>query len=159
MIYPSDCEQAYDVFGANCGPASIAAILNRNVMDIRSYLDGFEQRKYMNPTHVKATLDKMRIGYKVLGTQMPINGLVFIQWGGHENKPITAQYRFTHWIAIEYGTVFEVNAPQIVTWQQWQKVMPGIIKEEGHGNGSFFIRSALEIVRHGKWAKAYNGGD
>lgn len=150
MKFPTDIDEAYEQWGANCGPCSIAAILERSVNDIRPFLGDFESRRYMNITHLKNALDSAGVKYRSIGPNLPNYGLVFVQWGGHEAKPIRVQYRFTHTIGYKKtdfgsGVVFEVNADEIVTWELWQRVMPQLVQEEKKGDGSFIIRGALEV--------------
>lgn len=146
MIYPSDIEEANELWGANCGPCSLAAILNLPVNKVRKLLDGFEARHYANPTHLKAALDRAGVKYKAIGPSLPRYGLAFIQWGGHQAKPVKVQYRFTHWIAISGDIVFEANAPHLTTFESWKEIMPEAIKEEGHGDGTFTVRAGIEIA-------------
>jgi hypothetical protein len=146
MVYPADIEQAYNLWGANCGPCSLAAILNLPVNDVRKLMDGFERRGYSNITHIKNALDRAGVKYRSIGPRMPTHGLVFIQWGGHESKPAHVQYHHTHWIAYSRGTVFEVNAPYLTTFASWEEIMPEAVKEEGHGNGAYTIRAGIEIL-------------
>jgi hypothetical protein len=145
MIYPSDIEEAHERWGANCGPCSLAAVLNLPVNKVRDLLDGFESRRYANPTHLKAALDRAGIRYKAIGPKLPRHGLAFIQWGGHESKPIKVQYRFTHWIGIDGDRIFEVNAPNLTTFESWKEIMPGAIKNQGRGDGTFIVRAGIEL--------------
>lgn len=143
MKYPTDIEEAK---WANCGPAALAAILDLSLAETRPLLDGFNQRGYMNITHVKNALDAAGVAFKGRLKTRPAYGLMFIQWGGHEKKPAIAQYRFTHWIAVAGDMVFDVNAPELVSWDEWQSVISVISKDEKWGDGTFIIRSAIEIL-------------
>lgn len=156
MIYPRDISAASDAWGANCGPCSLAALLDRTVASIKPLLADFDKRPYMNATHMKGALDIAGARYRVIGRKMPRYGLAFIQWGGHEHKHIYAQYRFTHWIAVdarlitkgdstELATVFEVNAPFLVAFDEWQRQMSRITREAELGNGTYFVRTGLEV--------------
>jgi len=145
MIYPPDIKPAADEWNANCGPAAIAAILDRTLAETRPLLDGFEQRGYMNITHVLKALTAGNVLFQARLKKRPAYGLVFVQWGGHEKKHAFVQYKFTHWIAVAGDVVFEINAPYLVSWDEWQAQMPGLIQEAGWGDGTFFIRSAIEI--------------
>lgn len=146
MIYPADIEEANEIWKANCGPASVAAILNRPVNDVRELFNGFEKRGYTNVTHIKQALDRAGVKHRSIGPKLPGHGLAFIQWGGHEKKPVIVQYRFTHWIAVDGLAVFEVNAPHLTTFESWEEIMPEAIKEEGHGNGTFTVRAGIEVI-------------
>ena len=147
MIYPSDIETAAETWNANCGPAALAAILERSLADTRSLLEGFEERRCMNISAVLKALRNANVVFKSRLKTRPSYGLVFIQWGGHEKKPAFVQYKFTHWIAVDGDTVFEINALRLLSWDEWQQQMPLTAKEEGWGDGTFFIRSAIEIYR------------
>lgn len=154
MIYPTDIETAASEWGANCGPCSLAALLDVPVAKVKAVLNGFDKRKYMNPTHMKEALTRAGIEHRSLGRQMPTHGLAFIQWGGHEKKPHFVQYQFTHWIAVEpppsnvidvWPTVFEVNAPYLVEFREWERQMPDIAQRGGIGDGTYFVRTGIEV--------------
>ena len=145
LSYPPDIDEAYDQWRASCGPCALAALLGMKVQEVRRYLPGVEQRVYCNVTQLKAALDAAGVHYRSIGPRLPKRGLVFVQWSGHDDKPIKVQYRFTHWVAIEAETVFEVNAPELVSWAAWQRVMPKLMQEEGQGDGSYRIRAGLEV--------------
>lgn len=146
MIHPPDIEEANQLWHANCGPCSVAAILNLPVNGVRELFDGFEHRGYANITHIKDALDRAGVNYYNAGAGLPKHGLAFIQWGGHEGKPQKVQYRYTHWIAIKGDIVFDVNAPHLTTLESWKDVMPQAIQEEGFGNGTFSVRAGIEII-------------
>lgn len=146
VIYPPDTEEAYELWNANCGPCALAAILERTLADTRPLLGNFEQRGYMNITDVNNALKSAGVPYQGRLKSRPTYGLVFIQWGGHENKPAIVQYKFTHWIAVAGDTVFEANAPELISWSEWSLVMPALAQDEGWGNGTFSIRSAIELI-------------
>ncbi|HEY6231463.1 MAG TPA: hypothetical protein VIW64_09365 [Pyrinomonadaceae bacterium] len=154
MLYPNDIEAAADSWSANCGPCALAALLEVPVNQVRDVLDGFDQRKYMNITHMKNALDRCGIERHSLGKQLPQHGLAFIQWGGHEAKPHFVQYQFTHWIAVypersnvvdSWPYVFEVNAPRLVRFDEWQRQMSRISKGAGWGDGTYFVRAGIEV--------------
>jgi hypothetical protein len=152
MHYPPDIDAAFDAWQANCGPCALAALLDQSVGGIRPYFPGFETRRYTNPTHMQAALGLAGLTYRRLGPQRPAHGLCFVQWGGHAHQPIRAQYRFTHWIAVSGDQVFEVNAPTLVSWDTWVRVMPRIMSEAQRGDGTFTIRTGLSVPRGPKSA-------
>lgn len=101
----------------------------------------------MNITHVQTALKAAGVGFQGRLKTRPTYGLAFIQWGGHGHRHHRAQYQFTHWIAIAGESVFDVNLPTLVHWNFWSKTLPAIMKDEGDGDGTFFIRSAIEVLR------------
>jgi len=69
MTYPPDIQKAHELWGANCGQCSLAAVLDLSVNDVRELLDGFESRGYTNPTHLKAALDTAWPSFNGVGTR------------------------------------------------------------------------------------------
>jgi hypothetical protein len=124
----------------------LAAILGWTVDEVRPLMTDIERRQYVNPTHMKAALDRAGVRYRSIGAHRPTYGLMFVQWSGHEHQPINVQYRFTHWLAITGERVFEVNAPELVSWDEWQRVMPRMMQEAGKGDGGVRIRSGIEVL-------------
>jgi hypothetical protein len=146
LYYPQDIDEAWEAYGASCGPCSLAAIASYRVMEVQPYLADYAARGYMNPTHMQDALSALpgiHRWWNVKG--LPAYGLAFIQWGGHEQRPVKVQYRYTHWIACHGDMIFEVNAPSLVTWTEWQRIMPRLIQQEGKGNGTFSIRRGFEV--------------
>lgn len=146
LSYPPDTEAAYVAWNASCGPCSIAAIIGARVNEIRDYLEEIGYRGFMNVTDIKATLDIIP-GYRYwsIGPQLPKLGLAFIQWGGHDHKPVKVQYAFTHWIGVEGKKVFDVNARELISWDEWQRTIPRLIQAHGKGDGSFRVRTGIEV--------------
>jgi len=143
MKYPEDIEEAAESWGANCGPCSLAAILEKSLADVRPFLNGF--RGYMTPTHMREALMIAGVPHRIVWRRRPNrSGLVFVQWGGHEHKPVRAQYTFTHWIAVDWpDTVFDVNLDRLATWDYWKRTVPEMFKQEKRGDGTYFIRAGI----------------
>src|SRR5690606_7036322 len=118
---------AHDVWGFNCGPAAICAVTGLSPESLRSRLGDFEAKRYMNPTLMRETLNRLGVPFKwhVIQNQsasqfveqaLPPYGLARIQWGGpwcNQGVPMAARYRQTHWIATALSNrsrgVFDVN--------------------------------------------------
>src|SRR5882672_1621758 len=145
MRYPSDLEQAADEWNANCGPGALAAILDLSLAETKPLLRRFEHCGCMNITDVLNALTAAQRTFTSRLKARPAYGLIFIQWGGHSHKPARAQYRFTHWIAVDGESIFDVNLPELVTWNDWCATVPRLMQEEGHSDGTFFIRSAIAV--------------
>jgi protein gp37 len=54
----ADVERANAEWGANCGPAAIAAIMGMTLDEVRPHLGDFESKHYTNPTLMFAVLDR-----------------------------------------------------------------------------------------------------
>jgi len=80
--------------------------------------------------------------------------LAFVQIGGtwlEPGVPVGAAYRRTNWIGYAagesgQGSVYDINSEVWSTAQSWKaNVLPRII-EHLKGDGSWFIRNAIEVT-------------
>jgi hypothetical protein len=158
LFSPPDVEQASDEWGANCGPAALAAITGRTLAQVRPVVEAsdFEQRGYMNPTHVKTALSALGLRFTVHGSWVR-RGLLFVQWGGPWLKPgvpIGAAYRNTHWIAVDGAWVYDVNASHTahggwIMRSAWDRPDVGlaawIMQHTPRCDGTWTVRTGLFI--------------
>lgn len=139
----ADANEAFDVWGANCGPAAIAAIAGMSLQELRPHLCDFEQKRYTNPTLMWRILGRLGIKYDYRTflpwesershiSPWPNFGLARVQWEGPwtaPGVPMAARYRHTHWVAsarleeicltkgyAELQGVFDVNCMSVGGW-------------------------------------------
>lgn len=117
LYTPPDVEDAYDAWGANCGPCALAAVLGVPVSRVRRLFPDFERKPWVNPSTMWTALTLARRKAVKRGWDWPAYGLACVQWDGWwcaKDKPVKLAYRYTHWIAVahtEYGRmVYDVNA-------------------------------------------------
>jgi hypothetical protein len=143
----SDAERANDEWGFNCGPGSLCALLELTPAEVRPHLGDFEQKRYTNPTLMKAALGSLGVGGRwaqlsdveqrrvgdmrfpdaaVRRLEWPQRGLARIQWGGpwtNHGVPMAARYRQTHWVAAQMiagiTAIFDVNAHTACDSSAW----------------------------------------
>lgn len=109
-----ESQAAYDCWGANCGPNSLAFALQVKLEAVRHAIPGFEEKLYTSPTMMKAALANLKTPFVPIlspnkdGILEPAAmfhetiSLVRIQWTGPWTKPganAKWAYRQTHWIA------------------------------------------------------------
>jgi hypothetical protein len=163
LYTPPDVDQAHAEWGANCGPAALAAIIGSPLAAVKDAFQryGFGQRGYCNPSQmVQAVRDlghsaeltrHARTGIR--GREFPQHGVVFLQFTSEyiDCLPIPAQYRLTHWIGMHsFGgdslCVYDVNSG----WEPWQdwcvEVWPRLAAANRNATESW-TRSAYEIRR------------
>ena len=151
LFAPPDVDAAYDAWGANCGPCSLAAVLGVSVEAVRPFMDsGWERRRYTNLMHMYAAL--RNAGAKVSptpGTEFPAHGLAFIQWKGPWDSHVLRAYQHTHWLGIDGEMVYDLNAD--ASWVKrdlWKKAMPVLIRDEMKGaTGDWYVRKGIEVHR------------
>lgn len=172
-----DDAQEAAIWGFNCGPAAVCAILGKTPNEIRPHLLDFERKRYTNPTLMADILRGLNIQFRRVFEQLgrchrdalstpiyPRWGLVRVQWDGpwcNPGVPVRARYRHTHWIAskrnpVAIGTaapmIFDVNALCIggwVAWDEWKdELVPWLIRQiDSKANGNWWPTHCWEIVK------------
>lgn len=166
LYKPPDILEAHNAWGANCGPCTLAAIIQRPVMQVRDLFPDFSNRRYVNPTHMKEALRLagVRFSNRFGADKRPRYGLAFIQWRGPwDERSVAEQYRHTHWIGVAAGVhtptgknlevVYDVNAGHWVSRADWEDVDKGvaawIVKHTKGATGAWFIRTGIEVRPEG----------
>ncbi len=167
-----DSVRAYEQWRFSCGPAALCAVLDMTPDEIRPHLGDFEQRGYVNPTQMLATLHTLKIKFRKLyqglfstaksWDNLPNFGLIRVQFGGPwmaPEVPMAARYQHTHWVAVRNNPamtpqrqVFDINAMCAGGWipfGEWKnEMMPWLVKESNKRcDGTFFPTHCLEITR------------
>ena len=164
LYHPPDVTAAYETWQASCGPAALAAVLHRPLAQVRHLLAGYDQRGYMNPTHMQLALGGARCWWQKLrpGEDGPSYGLAFVQWLGpwcDKGVPVAAAYRKTHWVGMalceDTGLMlYDINACSEmshdgawVPWRWWhEEVRPEITKTIKAATGGSYIRWSCDVV-------------
>lgn len=151
---------AYQEWGANCGPAALAAILGRSLDEVKRHLGYFEARGYMTTSDMKAALKSLGVRHTHYAKEsgLPAYGLCRVQWGGSWLRPGVhpgAAASRTHWIATalegEGDTArrwtYDVNAG----WQRhgvWQvETVRALLAEVKGSDGTFFVPDVVALER------------
>lgn len=161
LYVPTDLMDANLAWGANCGPAALAAVLRRPVQDVQPFFKKFPG--YTTPTlmlHAIRAADREAVITPIndsasRGRCVPFYGVAFLQFSGGwwDAKPPRVQYKFTHWIAVSCDRdtkerhVYDANADHMGGWiphDEWlAHVMPRIASR--HGATGCWVRSAWEV--------------
>jgi len=160
---PFDVAEANQRWGANCGPAALAATMRRNVTGVKHLFPNFAARGYVNPTAMGEALRLARMEFTRTGRYTwPEYGLAFIQidgpWCG-EGVPAAAAYRHTHWVGVQImgltieaegkrieldrgRRVYDVNADRWMHEKEWrEKTMVEVCQNTPRATGGWWIRS------------------
>jgi len=129
---------AYDVFGANCGPAAFAAALTLDVCDVMAFFDHFPFRDHTDLSDMICALERCCIDHEV-AKEVPSFGLLLVQLEG----PWTAYGyarrwagQFTHWVAVSGDDVYDINAGAWMPERVWQeKVLAALIRQTPRATG------------------------
>jgi hypothetical protein len=127
-----ELQEAMLEWGCNCGPGALATMLGLKPNDVRKHIPFFDERRYTNPTMMKAALASLGVKFSATGVRLPRTelaryGLVRIQWEGPWCKPgvpPAAAYRQTHWIGAMVWNgrqfVFDINSgwEHVTEWER-----------------------------------------
>ena len=117
---PSDVDECWSAWRANCGPASLAAVLGRNVGNVRGLFPQFPARPW---TTVDDMLDALRHAGVEHEQQagLPFVGLVLVQLTGPWMKARHpgAHMRHSHWVGVKDGRFYDVNWAMWMAWEVW----------------------------------------
>lgn len=155
----SDAQAANETWGCNCGPGALAAVLGLTLDEVRPLLQGFEAKRYMNPTMMWDALARSGRRWHRMRPPLtwPTHGLARIQWHGpwmDDGVPIKARYRHTHWVAAQSRPgsigIFDINAMSSGGWIALKDcgtvLVPWLISEAvPRGNGQWSITHVVEV--------------
>lgn len=154
-----EVEAAGQAWGANCGPTALAAILGMSLDAVRPHLDGFDAKRYTNPTMMFGALKSLGQPFVVeRDGDWPSYGLARVQWEGPWTKPgvpMRVRYRHTHWVGAKLiGSqrwIWDVNCICVGGWvvlEEWtDQVVPWLLKEvEPKADGRWHVSHAVEVT-------------
>jgi len=155
---------AYDAWGANCGPHSLAFALQRHIDHVRGVIPGFEEKRFTNPTMMQQALNALNVP-NVLIRCPPGSGavpamfadqpaIVRVQWTGPWTQPGASPawgYRMTHYIVSwkDEGDdlVFDCNCG-VVPLAEWVRdTVPDLVRLFDRADGGWFPTHIWQV----KW--------
>lgn len=162
LYTPLDLAKAIKKWGANCGPAALAAVVGCPLSIIRDWFPSFVAKGYVNPTQMTAAIAAS--GRRAVltawspetwGRKSPKHGVAFLQFKSPsiDALPVRVQYQHTHWIAthglagrLYPEMVFDINAGEWIPPRDWElEWWPKFA--EAHQATHFSIRTAYEVIR------------
>lgn len=154
LYSPPDVDQQYELWGANCGPTAIAALLGKPVADIRPLVEPF--KGYMNAGDLVAALGRAGVRTRrrdeARGSKaLPQHGLAVLQIDGPWCEPGVnprARFRYTHTIASRNGIwIYDGNARAWLDRSPWEAyVMKEIVDDTRRATG-WYTSTVIEVVR------------
>ena len=151
---PTDQDEAWKQWQANCGPCAVAALLSRNLCDVRHAFPGHETRGYAAPKHMQAALTTLGVHHQYSGDtysgKWPDRGFVRVQWCGAWLNPGVhpgAAWSRTHWIAVKGPAVYDCNPAFWVSREDWAaKVAPEIMQHVKGCNGQWKTAGIITVA-------------
>src|ERR1035437_1214779 len=154
-----DYYQAFDEWGANCGPGAIAGVLGLSLNELRPSMGNFEKKHYTNPKLMIEVLKRLNVSYVETKKDQswPKYGLCRIQWEGPwSSQEPHKSYRHTHWIGVDSINpnnigIFDINCMMAnngwVPLEEWKTILiPWLRSEiESDTNGKWHLTHSIEI--------------
>jgi len=144
---PTDVRLANKLFEANCGPACLAAILSVQVCDVMCLFEHFPTRPFTSRRKMEEILHSLNIPFS--RTQnLPRFGLALIQFEGPWSQISGSEKwtsRYTHWVAVSNGTIYEVNAERWLTQAEWSIATERLLVHYPRATG-WRIKEGLEVA-------------
>jgi len=160
---PSDLTIAEIVFGANCGPAALAASLSMEVTDIMRYLPHFEDetKRFTNLTAMKAALNAADVLYEVKRSEFPSRGMALIQWTGPwTQKHFFSRWslRYTHWIAVDGDMIYDIHNGFWQHQDEWaREVVPTYLAALPQA-ADWAVKYGIELLKsNSNWQESFLG--
>jgi hypothetical protein len=160
---PSDLTISEVVFGANCGPAALAASLSMEVADIMRYLPHFEDetKRYTNLTAMKAALNAAEVSFEVRRNEFPSRGLALIQWTGPwTQKQFFSRWslRYTHWVAVDGDMIYDIHNGFWQHQDEWARdVVPDYLAELPQA-ADWAVKYGIELLKSSSiWQESFLG--
>lgn len=145
---PSDVRLAHELFGANCGPAALAAALSVQVCDVMVLFEQFPDRPYTNLSKMREVLSDLGLCFDER-SRMPGFGLALIQIDGPwTDLPGSSRWsaRHTHWVAVSGDKIYDINAGDWVSRSDWEATtLPLLISTYSRATG-WRVKRGLEIL-------------
>lgn len=140
LYAPRDTAKAHDLFGATCGPCSLAAALRREVCEVREAFPTFPEKQFTNLPMMAQAIRLLGLGFRRTA-EWPLHGLALVC--GPE------RYHSRHWIAVHQDFVYEVSLETWLPRIVWERdFLPQLAKAHGSHPDDWTLEAGLEI--HGE---------
>lgn len=141
---PTDVMTAHRNFGANCGPATFAAMLSLQTCDVMQFFTHFETRRFTTFRDMTHALDACGIDFTA-GSELPDFGFALIQVEGpwtQSRQVARWAGKHTHWVGVCAGQIYDINADEWMPFERWEdQVLPRLIAATPRGTGWSVKRS------------------
>lgn len=138
LYAPKDTRKAYQLFGATCGPCSLAAATRMEVCDVRPAFPDLPESTFTNLPRMTKALRLLGIPFQK-SPAWPSNGLVLVS--GPE------RYHSRHWVAVHQDFLYEVNLDMWLPKALWEReFLPELAWQHGSEPCQWSLESAIEVL-------------
>lgn len=162
LFAPPDVDEQHRIWRANCGPASVAAVLHKPIADVRRLIEAAQGGRFAGYMHAGHLVDVLRMSH--LGPvqrkidqrgvrDWPVGlGLAVLQIDGpwcDPHVPYKARFAYTHIVASSGGgdVIYDVNAGAWLARGVWDsEVMVELVRDTKRATG-WHTSSVIEVSR------------
>ncbi len=145
---PHDVSVARAAFGANCGPAALAAILSVGVCAVMQLFPHFPARPTTSPRQMRRALETCGLHTEAIA-ELPGYGLALIAAEGpwsHRGKATGWTLRYTHWVGVCGQNVYDVNESGWVNMESWSTSVASLFHGAWPKANGWFVRLGLSVA-------------
>lgn len=145
---PADVHLAHRLFSANCGPASLAAVLSVQVCDVITLFDQFPDHPYTTRKKMEEVLRGCGLEF-VLTEDFPDFGLALIQFEGRWSRLAGSERwagKYSHWTGVSGAQIYDINADEWTDRAEWESTMIPILLAEYPGASGWRLKRGLRIL-------------
>jgi hypothetical protein len=156
LYSPADVTEARQRYGANCGPASFAAVHRMPVVGAMQHFPGFPDRYWTTIGDMRIALRSASTTFEDTKNELPQFGLALIQLKV-DDRPLHGLHSLsqTHWVAVCEGTFYDVNWRGWLPIPIWEQVMLPQFSFRGRGAISWHTRNGLSVIDEPLRAKTF----
>ena len=151
LYNPPDVDEAHKQFGANCGPASFAALARKPVIDVMPFFPHFPERRWTTLGDMRCALRTAGISFQGTGKTAPRHGFALIQLERSEGtRPVhpMAALSLTHWVAVSDDCFFDINWDGWLPKPVWTRLVFPELRRVHRGVENWSVRSGIEVSGH-----------
>lgn len=145
---PHDVHVARAAFGANCGPAALAAILSLGVCDVMQLFPQFPHRPTTAPRQMRRALAICGLHVESI-KEFPDFGLALVAAVGPWSRWKSAGgwiLRYTHWVAVRGREIYDINEAGWSSIESWSVAVASTFQGAWPKVSGWCVRLGLEIL-------------
>jgi hypothetical protein len=149
LYSPADVNETAARYGANCGPASFAALTRRPISCVMSFFKQFPDRPWTNKTQMRTALNSANLEWRDCGPELPSEGLALLQLLGPWCRPGIhpgAALSRTHWVAVVGGALYDINWEGWLPQGMWEQLVFVRLRERYRGCSGWGVHAAFEVA-------------
>lgn len=138
LYAPSDIEKAHRLYGATCGPCSLAALVRRDACDLRDVFPTFPETQFTNMPMMTRAIQSLGLSCSRTA-DWPQKGVALLCG--------PTDYHSRHWIAVQDNFVYEVSLDTWLPRIVWERdFLPELARHHNSTVSQWRLEAGFEIL-------------